>query len=53
MKIETINNEAEYKAALKSVSTYFENEPEPGSPDSDYFLTMLELIIAYEAKAFA
>jgi|APCry1669189665_1035243.scaffolds.fasta_scaffold37308_2 HTH-type transcriptional regulator / antitoxin HigA len=52
MNIKPIHNEADYKAALKAVSPYFENEPAPGSADGDYFEVMLALIGAYEAKAF-
>jgi HTH-type transcriptional regulator/antitoxin HigA len=52
MDIKPIHNEADYKAALKSVSPFFENEPAPGSADGDYFEVMLALIGAYESKAF-
>ena len=52
MDIKPIHNEADYKAALKAVSRFFENEPVPGSADGDYFEVMLALIGAYEAKAF-
>ncbi len=52
MDIKPIHNEADYKAALKAVSPYFENEPKPGSAEGDFFEVMLALISAYEAKAF-
>jgi len=52
MDIKPIHNEADYKAALKAVAPYFENEPEPGSPVGDFFELMLILISAYEAKTF-
>ncbi len=52
MNIKPIHNEADYKAALKAVVPYFENEPEPGSAEGDFFEIMLALIDAYEAKAF-
>jgi HTH-type transcriptional regulator / antitoxin HigA len=52
MDIKPIHNEADYQAALKAVSPFFENEPALGSADGDYFEVMLALIAAYEAKAF-
>ncbi len=52
MDIKPIHNEADYKAALKAVSPYFENEPKPGSAEGDFFEVMLALIGTYEAKAF-
>lgn len=52
MDIKPIHNEADYKAALKAVSPYFENEPKLGSAEGDFFEVMLALIGAYEAKAF-
>lgn len=52
MNIKPIHNEADYKAALKAVSPYFENEPKLGSAEGDFFEVMLTLIAAYEAKAF-
>jgi HTH-type transcriptional regulator/antitoxin HigA len=52
MDIKPIHNEADYKAALKAVSPYFENEPKPGSAEGDFFEVMLALIGSYESKAF-
>jgi HTH-type transcriptional regulator/antitoxin HigA len=52
MNIKPIHNAADYKAALKAVAPYFENEPKPGSAEGDFFEVMLALIGAYEAKAF-
>ena len=52
MEIKPIHNEVEYKAALKAVSTFFENEPKLGSSDADFFEIMLTLIQSYEAKNF-
>ena len=52
MDIKPIHNEADYKAALKAVSPYFENEPKPGSAEGDFFEVMLALIGNYESKAF-
>ncbi len=52
MDIKPIHNQADYKAALKAVAPFFENEPQPGSVEGDFFEVMLTLIAAYEAKAF-
>jgi len=52
MEIKPIHDEADYKAALRAVSPFFENEPKLGTPEADYFEIMLALITAYEAKAF-
>jgi HTH-type transcriptional regulator / antitoxin HigA len=52
MKIKPIHNESQYKAALKAVSPFFENEPLLGSPDADFFEIMLTLIESYEGKNF-
>jgi len=46
MEIRPIHTEADYKAALHKVSAYFENEPEPGSPDGDRFEVLLTLVEA-------
>ena len=37
MNIKPIHNAADYKAALKAVAPYFENEPKPGSAEGDFF----------------
>lgn len=52
MEIRPIHTEADYKAALRELSAYFDNEPEPGTPDGDRFTTLLSLVVAYEAKHF-
>lgn len=52
MDITPIRNEKDHKAALKVLSAYFENEPEPGTPEGDHFEVMLTLVEAYEAKTF-
>ncbi|MFJ2714182.1 type II toxin-antitoxin system HigA family antitoxin [Pseudomonas sp. NPDC087346] len=52
MNIRPIHNEEDYRAALKNVSALFDNEPEPGTPEGDYFDIMITLIEAYEAKHF-
>lgn len=52
MAIRPIHTEQEYKSAMREVSAYFENEPEPGSTEGDRFEILLTLIEAYEAKHF-
>ena len=52
MNIRPIRTESDYKAALREVSAYFDNEPEPGTEDGDRFEILLTLIEAYEAKQF-
>lgn len=52
MEIRPIHTEDDYKCALREVSAYFENEPEPGSPDGDRFEILLALVETYEAKHF-
>jgi HTH-type transcriptional regulator/antitoxin HigA len=47
-----LGGEAEYKAALKAASFYFENEPEPGTEDADQFEQLLKLIQTYESRYF-
>ncbi|MEY9330616.1 HTH-type transcriptional regulator/antitoxin HigA [Pseudomonas protegens] len=52
MNIRPIHTDQDYRAALKSVSPLFDNEPQPGTPEGDYFDVMITLIQAYEAKQF-
>lgn len=52
MDIRPLHTEADYKAALREVAPCFENEPEPGTPEGDWFEVMLTLIEAYEARHF-
>jgi len=52
MNIRPIHNEADYQAALKAASSYFDNEPEPGTEDADHFEVLLTLIQAYESRHF-
>ena len=52
MEIHPIHNEQDYKSAMREVSAYFENEPEPGSTEGDRFEILLTLIEAYETKHF-
>ena len=52
MNIRPIRTETDYKAALREVSAYFDNEPEPGTEDCDRFDILLILIEHYEAQQF-
>jgi HTH-type transcriptional regulator/antitoxin HigA len=52
MNIRPIHTDQDYRAALKDVSVLFDNEPEPGTPEGDYFDIMITLIEAYESKQF-
>lgn len=52
MDIRPIRTKADYKAALREVSAYFDIEPEPRTPEGDRFEVLLTLVEAYEAKHF-
>jgi HTH-type transcriptional regulator/antitoxin HigA len=52
MEIRPIHTKRDYKAALREVSAYFDNEPAPGTPDGDRFEVLLTLVHSYEAKHF-
>ena len=52
MDIRPIRTEEDYKAALREVSAYCDNEPEPGTPDGDRFEILVTLVEAYEAKHY-
>ena len=52
MDIRPIRTKDDYKAALREVSAYFDNEPEPRTPEGDRFDVLLTLVEAYEAKHF-
>ena len=52
MNIHPIRTKADYKRALREVSAYFDDEPEPGSEDGDRFEILATLVEAYEAKHF-
>jgi HTH-type transcriptional regulator/antitoxin HigA len=52
MEIRPIHTEDDYKAALREVSAYFDNQPASGAPDGDRFEILLTLIEAYEAKRY-
>lgn len=50
MEFKPIRTETEYESALRTVSPYFNHEPELGTPEADHFEMLLILIEAYEAK---
>jgi len=52
MEIRPIHTEEDYKAVMPEVSAFFDNEPEPESPEGDRFEVLLTLVEAYEAKHF-
>ena len=52
MEIRPIRTNDDYKAALKEVSAFFDNEPETDSSEGDRFEVLVTLIEAYEAKHY-
>lgn len=52
MEIRPIHTKEDHQAALREISAFFDNEPEPGSPEGDKFEVLLTLVEAYEAKNF-
>ena len=52
MDIRPIRNEEDYRATMREISAFFDNEPEPGTPEGDRFEILLILAEAYEANHF-
>lgn len=52
MEIRPIKTEEDYKAALREISAFFDNEPVPGSAEGDRFEVLITLVEAYEAKHY-
>lgn len=52
MNIHPIRTEKDYKASLRELSVYFDNEPAPGTEEGDRFEILATLVEAYEAKHF-
>lgn len=50
--VRPIRTEEDYNWAIAEVTRYFENEPEPGSPDGNRFDLLSDLIEAYEDKHY-
>jgi HTH-type transcriptional regulator/antitoxin HigA len=46
-----IKTDGEYRAALQAIRPFFQDEPQPGTPEADEFDRLFNLIEAYEAKA--
>jgi len=53
MNIHPIRTKRDYKAALKQLSTYFDDGPTPGTEEGDRSEILTILVEAYEAKHFA
>ncbi|WP_158899212.1 hypothetical protein [Burkholderia sp. L27(2015)] len=47
MELKPIRTEAQYSAALRQASAYFDNEPEPGTKAGDRFQVLVMRIEAY------
>ena len=52
MNIHPIRTKTDYKLALRELSAYFNDEPQPGSEEGDRFEILATLVEAYEAKHF-
>ena len=50
--IRPIKSNADYEWAIAEIARYFENEPEPDSPDGDRFDVLATLIEAYEDRHY-
>ncbi|MFC5302896.1 hypothetical protein [Azospira restricta] len=52
MDLRPIGTDEDYKATLREVSAFFDNEPMPGTLEGERFELLLALVEAYEAKHF-
>lgn len=52
MNIHPIRTEQDYQGALRELSAYFDNEPDPGTDDGDRFEILVTLVESYESKRF-
>ena len=52
MNIHPIRTGTDYRAALRELSAYFDNEPVPGSADGDRFEILVTLVEAWEARHY-
>ena len=52
MNIHPIRTDKDYKAALRELSAYFDDEPLPGTEEGDRFEILATLVESYEAKHF-
>jgi HTH-type transcriptional regulator / antitoxin HigA len=48
MDVRALHTEADYEWALSEIERYFDNLPEPGSPEGDRFDVLATLVEAYE-----
>ena len=48
--IRPIRNETEYDEVLEEIEQYFDNEPEPGTPEADRFDLLALVVEDYERK---
>ena len=52
MDIHPIRSEDDYRAVMREISAFFDNEPEPDTPEGDRFDILLTLAESFEAKHF-
>jgi len=52
MNIHLVRNETDYRKALRELSAWLDDEPEPGSPEGDRSDVMLTLVEVCEARNF-
>jgi HTH-type transcriptional regulator/antitoxin HigA len=52
MDIRAIHTEADYEWAIKEIERYFDEQPEPGTPEGDRFEVLATLVEAYEGERF-
>lgn len=52
MNVRPIKTEADYDWALAEVAAYFDDLPEPGTPEADRFDVLADLIEAYENRVY-
>ena len=52
MNIRPIRTKKDYEQALRELSAYFDDEPEPGTDEGDRFDILATLVEAYESKHF-
>lgn len=52
MDVRPIRTAADQEWALAEIARYFDDQPEPGTPDADRFDVLADLIAAYEERTF-
>lgn len=50
--VHILRGEADYQAALAAYEAYFDDEPEPGTPEADHFELLGLLLAKYEDERF-